>query len=620
MIPVALTLVLLASVISLAQGAEALPDLVGRPLRSGASNAGDAAVVIGVEDYVKVPDVPYAARDAQAFRELALYTLGVPASRIETLISVGGSYLAARESMIGALERAGRSAGKGATVWVFFSGHGVADPEEKSNRLLLGDDVQGDLKSFLARGVAIQEIRDLAGAGGAEVVLILDACYSGAGRGGDSLSGGTHFVVPVYQERGGTGLEWNAAGPNELSGPLHAASHGAFSYFAIGALRGWADGELDGRRDGVVSAEEAQAYVQRALGVVGIKSQSPLLNGNTTRRLSEGRLESGPSDLVLSSIDLRAIPPKAAAKAGDPREIEPSAVKTAKKKPARSKKGVPCWVDEPCAPYQEPGFLVATGSGASLGAADSAAREALLGPLNQKLAASMSALPGGPTDREQAIGQARREIEALVRMPERSMLGTASYSLAIIDLGSNLDPLRQEYARLEQELGSAEPASSLELLRRRGRDRARSQRLALLAAELSVLENKPRTPLITPEQAQERYLQALSALPLRVPQSEVGARIAERLSAEGFNTGGGKDASVAILIETSEKTTFLMGFANVSIQARVRVWAEGQFRLVRELQAEGSSQDPNKARAAARQEYESQVPQVALLAIQELIQ
>lgn len=70
--------------------------------------------------------------------------------------------------------------------------------------------------------------------------------------------------------------------------------HGAFTFFAVGAMRGWADGELDGRRDGVVAGEEARMYVQRALRGIGQNGQNPVWVGDADLLLSFGATEQGP--------------------------------------------------------------------------------------------------------------------------------------------------------------------------------------------------------------------------------------------------------------------------------------------------------------------------------------
>jgi hypothetical protein len=257
--------------VALAANAGTLPD-IDVPLKTGARAEKDAAVVVGIEDYLRIPDVPYAQRDAKAMYDFLVYTRGVPASRVR-LLDAGAS----REQIADAVRQAGVSVAAGGTVWVYFAGHGAADPST-GERLLLGDDVRSDPAAFSARGVPLSELKALAQKGGGTVNLLVDACYSGVGRGGQELVAGKRFAVPVRPPAPtSTALEWNAASADQMSGPLEAARHGAFTYFAVGAMRGWADGQLDGKRDGKVTAEEANLYVADALRAVQITTQKPEL-------------------------------------------------------------------------------------------------------------------------------------------------------------------------------------------------------------------------------------------------------------------------------------------------------------------------------------------------------
>ncbi|MBW1879829.1 MAG: caspase family protein [Deltaproteobacteria bacterium] len=261
----------LASIAALAQGA-GLPNL-DTPLKTGAQAPADAAVVVGIEDYVFVADVPFAQRDARAFYDFLVYTRGIPGSRVR--LFEGG---VGREQIIEALGQAAAEVGDGGTLWVYFAGHGAADTST-GERMLLGDDVRQDPTAFGTRAVRLSEIRDIAA--DKDLMLILDACYNGMGRSGEELVAGKRFVVPTWASQPSPGrVEWTAAAPDELSGPLDAARHGAFTYFAIGALRGWADGELDGTRDGKVTAEEADLYVRQALRTVQVSTQTPVLTAS----------------------------------------------------------------------------------------------------------------------------------------------------------------------------------------------------------------------------------------------------------------------------------------------------------------------------------------------------
>jgi len=67
------------------------PDIDGRYLGEQ-EHGDDAAVVIGLEDYFKLPSVPYARRDADAFESWLRYTRRVPSDHIVRLDSGGVEY------------------------------------------------------------------------------------------------------------------------------------------------------------------------------------------------------------------------------------------------------------------------------------------------------------------------------------------------------------------------------------------------------------------------------------------------------------------------------------------------------------------------------------------------
>ncbi|MBT3223887.1 MAG: caspase family protein, partial [Proteobacteria bacterium] len=189
-----------------------LPE-VDKPLKTGARNGDDAAVVIGIEDYAFVADVPYATRDAQAVYDYLIYTRGVPSSQVR-LLNQGAS----RELILEAVTEAGKQVSDNGVVWVYFAGHGAADPST-GDRILLGDDVRNDPVAFAARALKVDELLSLGGAGGGRVHLLVDACYSGLGRSGEAVLAGKRFAVPTYAVQGPRHLSWNASSGDQLSGP-----------------------------------------------------------------------------------------------------------------------------------------------------------------------------------------------------------------------------------------------------------------------------------------------------------------------------------------------------------------------------------------------------------------
>jgi hypothetical protein len=94
---------------------------------------------------------------------------------------------------------------------------------------------------------------------------------------------------------------FSAARADQVAGALPRAQRPAFSYLMLGALRGWADAPgHDGKRDGAVTAAEAERYVARQLRGFPGRTQVPDRVGDANFRLVAGARESAP--------DLRSSP------------------------------------------------------------------------------------------------------------------------------------------------------------------------------------------------------------------------------------------------------------------------------------------------------------------------
>jgi formylglycine-generating enzyme required for sulfatase activity len=305
---------------------EGWPD-IDAPLRTGAKASQDAAVVIGNEDYQKITDVPYAGADAAAFRSFLLYTRGVPLSNLQVLSD------ASPKEMERAVQKAASQVGPEGVLWVYYAGHGAAHPVSKE-RVLLGSfaTLDPDPAIFEEGTVSLETLKTAASSGPGQPVFVVDACYSGTGRDGGALGDG-RFAVPLAYDQRPEVIEWTATQPSQVASPLHAAGHGAFTYFAVGALRGWADGEL-GSRDGEVTLEEAQTYVSTALLEVGKRHQTPAVVGEDALALVNTQgLESPPDLQSLSDAQQEEIArldvqkessPRSQATASEPDSAEPS--------------------------------------------------------------------------------------------------------------------------------------------------------------------------------------------------------------------------------------------------------------------------------------------------------
>lgn len=255
------------------------------PVRSGVTAPGDAALLVGIEDYAFLPDVPHVRRDLAAMSDLLVYTRGIPP---EHVVRLDGASV---EQMRAGLRRALDARAPDGILWVYFAGHGAADPAS-GQLLLVGDDARPDPDVFTARSLPVDALLSELPDGS---VVMLDTCWAGAARGDGALVPDSRFAVPTYAIEAPPEVTlWTAASPSQVAGAYVPARHGAFTYFAVGALRGWADGELTGTPDGQVDLNEASAFMSRALAAVGMTHQTPALSGPTVTRLTSGRLEEGP--------------------------------------------------------------------------------------------------------------------------------------------------------------------------------------------------------------------------------------------------------------------------------------------------------------------------------------
>ncbi|MEQ1567553.1 MAG: caspase family protein [Myxococcota bacterium] len=258
---------------------------IEEPVRAGVAATADAALLVGIEDYAFLPDVPWVRRDLAAVTDLLVHTRGVPADHV---VRLDGASL---DQMWAGLERALAARGPDGTLWVYFAGHGAADPAT-GELLLVGDDAKADATVFAARGLPVDQLLRHLPDGS---VVVLDTCWAGAARTGAPLVPGARFAVPTAaMPREDRLTVWSATSPSEVATGYPAAEHGAFTYFVVGALRGWADGELTGTPDGQVDLAEARGWVARGMAAAGVVGQAPVLMGAEVTALTRGALEAPP--------------------------------------------------------------------------------------------------------------------------------------------------------------------------------------------------------------------------------------------------------------------------------------------------------------------------------------
>ncbi len=274
------------------------------PVTSGGS--ADVALVVGIEDYAMLEDVPGAEANAQAWYQWFLHGRKMRPDRVKILTNNEGTPNGIREA---AAELAGK-VGTGGTFWVVFIGHG-APAKDQSEGVLATWAAQQTESDFYPATLKQSELAAAARGGQANTVFVMDTCFSGKSSGGNVLIPGLQATLLANRTKAtatGTATWLYAAGASQFAGPLPASTtvRPAFSYLVLGALRGWADAEPWGNGDGKVTAQEAADYAAGALGSfprLGRK-QSPEVDGRGDVALVSGARERGPdlSELASGSV------------------------------------------------------------------------------------------------------------------------------------------------------------------------------------------------------------------------------------------------------------------------------------------------------------------------------
>jgi len=272
------------------------PDL-SKPASEVGGGKRDAAVIVGVEKYAHVAQVPNAADNASDWYGYLAKTRQVPLENLTLMLDADATV----EEMRRSAQEAAKRVKKGGTLWFVFVGHGAPAKNGKDG-LLVGFDAQQKARSIESRSLPRSELlATLADSKAKNIQVLIDACFSGRSGDGEQLVAGLQPLVVTTTEasRDPRLMLMTAAGSNEYAGPLPGASRPAFSYLALGGLRGWADGDTDGK----VTAGELHGYVTQSMrALIRDRRQRPTLVGKADRPLGHSAREKGP-DLARKVLE-----------------------------------------------------------------------------------------------------------------------------------------------------------------------------------------------------------------------------------------------------------------------------------------------------------------------------
>lgn len=226
-------------------------------------------LIIGIENYNRLPKVDYARKDALIVRDYFIRILGVPEENIISLIDTD----ATKASIEGYLKKyIPNNVGKKATLYVYFAGHGMPGIKKGEPYLVPYD---ADTRFIEQTGYKlISFYQDLYKLKIKRVHVFLDSCFSGvASRAAEMLiKGARPALVHVEQVRPPSNsiISLNATSTGQISNAFPEKRHGLFTYYL---LRGM-NGEADADQDGWTSMKEVYGYVRSHVRRVSRRMQS----------------------------------------------------------------------------------------------------------------------------------------------------------------------------------------------------------------------------------------------------------------------------------------------------------------------------------------------------------
>ena len=223
------------------------------------------ALVIGNENYTNVPRVQYALNDASMFAEYCRKVLGVPEKQV---IYLPDATYGSLVGTVADVKNIAETFKEGELNIIFYyAGHGIPNEQTKDAYLM---PIDADAKKTNICYPTGKLINDLASTGAGSVVIFLDACFSGAQRGGGALAENRAVSIkPKEVAPKGKMVMFSSATGDETAWPYTEKGHGLFTYYLLKKLQ---------QSEGQATLDELSDYLLmqvRRQSALNLKKQTP---------------------------------------------------------------------------------------------------------------------------------------------------------------------------------------------------------------------------------------------------------------------------------------------------------------------------------------------------------
>lgn len=192
----------------------------------------DIAVIIGIENYQGVPKSEYSKSDAGLVKEY-LKAMGFQERNIEFIADERATKSAIEKTIEAWLPNRVK---KDSTIFVYYSGHGAPEPKTGDAYLVPYD---GDPNYLEVTGYPLKRLYEKLGKlQVAEVIVLLDSCFSGAGGRSVLAKGARPLVMMADVSVISSNMAvLSATQGTQISTSSPEKGHGIFTYYFLKALK-----------------------------------------------------------------------------------------------------------------------------------------------------------------------------------------------------------------------------------------------------------------------------------------------------------------------------------------------------------------------------------------------
>ena len=232
---------------------------------TGQEHKNTFALIIANEHYQDVAQVPNALHDGQIFAEYCEKTLGIPEDNIKYIEDATLNVIRRQLNWLTQVMEAHEG---DAHVIVYYAGHGIPDESSKSAYLLPVDGYGTDVST----GYSLDKLcTELGSKPAKSVIILLDACFSGANRDGKMLASARGVAIKAKQESPqGNIVVFSAAQGDQTAYPYKEKGHGLFTYYILKKLK-----ETRGKISLGELTEYVTTEVKKRSIIVNSKLQTP---------------------------------------------------------------------------------------------------------------------------------------------------------------------------------------------------------------------------------------------------------------------------------------------------------------------------------------------------------